>query len=47
VRADDFRGLRRLARQIGDQFLAGFVCYAGREPLSFGDRLSAVPISAL
>ncbi len=47
VRADDFRGLRRLARHAGAQFVAGFVLYAGREPLSFGDRLRAVPISAL
>lgn len=47
VRADDFRGIRHLHRRLGDQLLAGFVLYAGRQALPFGDRLRALPISAL
>ena len=47
VRAEDFRGLRHLANRLGDRFRAGIVLYAGEQQLSFGDRLSALPISAL
>jgi uncharacterized protein len=47
VRADDFRGLRHLARRLGDRFRAGIVLYAGQQQLPFGDRLTALPISAL
>ena len=47
VRAEDFRGIQRLARRLGDQFVAGFVLYTGAHALSFGDRLRALPISAL
>ncbi len=47
VRTDDFRGLRRLAERLGDNFVAGYVLYTGTTTLPFGDRLRAVPISAL
>jgi predicted AAA+ superfamily ATPase len=47
VRTDDFRGLRRLHRRLGDRFLAGFVLYAGTQQLSFGDRLTCLPLAAL
>jgi uncharacterized protein len=47
VRSEDFRGIQRLARRIGDQLVAGIVLYAGRQPLPFGDRLRAWPISTL
>ncbi|MEU4830648.1 ATP-binding protein [Streptosporangium sp. NPDC023615] len=47
VRADDFKGLRHLARRLGDRFIAGYVLYAGRETLPFGDRMRALPLSAL
>jgi uncharacterized protein len=47
VRSEDFRGIERLGRQLGDQLLAGIVLYAGQTPLPFGDRLRAWPISAL
>jgi predicted AAA+ superfamily ATPase len=47
VRADDFRGLRRLQRRLGPRFRAGFVLYCGVESLSFGDGLTCLPISAL
>ncbi|GAA0374080.1 hypothetical protein Acor_41960 [Acrocarpospora corrugata] len=47
VRADDFQGLQHLARKIGDRLIAGFVMYAGREVLPFGDRMRALPMSCL
>ena len=47
VRTDDFRGLRRLHRRLGNRFVAGFVLYAGTQQLSFGDRLTGLPLAAL
>src|SRR3569833_1700328 len=47
VRADDFRGLKRLQRRLGPRFRAGFVLYCGAESRSFGDGLTCLPISAL
>ncbi|MGH3833259.1 MAG: DUF4143 domain-containing protein, partial [Pseudonocardiaceae bacterium] len=47
VRSEDFRGIQHLRRRLGDQLLAGFVLYAGRQKLPFGERLCALPISAL
>ena len=47
VRSDDFRGLRRLAERLGQDFVAGVVLYTGTATLPFGDKLRAVPISAL
>ncbi|MGL4175628.1 MAG: DUF4143 domain-containing protein [Dermatophilaceae bacterium] len=47
VHADDFRGIRHLARRLGDRLVAGIVLYAGSTPLPFGDRLRAWPISGL
>lgn len=47
VRAGDFAGIRRLQRRLGEQLVAGVVLYAGSQALPFGDRLRALPISAL
>jgi uncharacterized protein len=47
VRAEDFRGLRFLQRRMGERFTAGFVLYCGNESLSFGDKMAALPMSAL
>ncbi|MBG6102083.1 ATP-binding protein [Micromonospora vinacea] len=47
VGPDDFRGLRRLADRLGDDFVAGIVLYTGTSTLPFGDRLRAMPVSAL
>jgi len=47
VRSEDFRGIQRLARRLGDQLIAGIVRYAGGHALPFGERLRAWPISAL
>lgn len=47
VRSEDFRGIRRIQRRVGDQMVAGVVLYAGAQALPFGERLRALPISAL
>nr|BFE76850.1 hypothetical protein GCM10020092_101510 [Actinoplanes digitatis] len=47
VGPDDFRGLRRLAERLGDDFVCGVVLYTGGSTLPFGDRLRAMPVSAL
>ena len=43
----DFKGLATLRDELGDSFVHGFVLYTGARSLSFGDRLTALPISAL
>ncbi|MFI7544185.1 ATP-binding protein [Actinoplanes sp. NPDC049599] len=47
VGPDDFRGLRRLAERLGDDFLVGVVLYTGTATLPFGTKLRAIPVSAL
>ncbi|SPL92420.1 ATPase [[Actinomadura] parvosata subsp. kistnae] len=47
VRGGDFRGLRHLADRLGDDFVAGVVLYTGTQTLPFGDRMRAMPVSAL
>ena len=32
VRSEDFRGMQRIQRQVGDQLIAGIVVYAGQSP---------------
>lgn len=43
----DFRGLEALRDERGDAFAAGVVIHAGEQTLPFGDRLWALPVSAL
>ena len=43
----DFRGLEWMRSLVGERFKCGIVLYGGREPLPFGPRLWALPISAL
>lgn len=43
----DFRGLSHLRDRIGSRLVAGVVLYAGDRTFSYGDRLWAVPLSAL
>lgn len=43
----EFAGLRTLAAAIGDKFVRGVVLYLGDRALQFGDRLWAMPVSAL
>lgn len=47
VRAEDFKGLRRLAEAAGEDFRLGLVLYDGHRAYPFGDRLLAAPVSAL
>ncbi|MEV4888483.1 DUF4143 domain-containing protein, partial [Nonomuraea sp. NPDC055795] len=47
VRPDDFKGLRHLAERVGPDFIAGLVLHTGTGTFSFGDRMLAVPVSAL
>ncbi len=43
----DFSGIESLAEAVPKRFVRGIVIYAGSETVSFGPRLSAVPVSAL
>jgi uncharacterized protein len=43
----DFRGLSELRDSRGDDFLAGIVLYCGEQTLPFGERMWALPVSAL
>jgi uncharacterized protein len=43
----DFRGLEELRESRGDDFLAGVVIHPGEQTIPFGDRLWALPVSAL
>ena len=45
--AKDFRGLKHLANAAGADFVQGVLLYDGERVLPFGERLAAVPISAL
>jgi hypothetical protein len=45
--AKDFRHLTWLRDKLGDRLAAGIVLNLGTESLSFGDRLMAIPVSAL
>ena len=47
IRTEDLAGLRNLARQLGDRFVAGYVLYTGQQALSFGERIKALPLDAL
>lgn len=43
----DFAGLDRIAAAAGPAFIQGILLYDGEKTLSFGDKLRAVPLSAL
>lgn len=47
VGGQDFRGLQSLAEASGNSFLRGVVLYGGKEILSFGSNLIAMPIDSL
>lgn len=47
VEARDFAGLAFLRDKTGARFTLGAVLYTGREPVRFGDKLWALPLSAL
>lgn len=43
----DLQSVVRTSCRLSDDFVHGFVLYTGPRRLSFGDRLTALPISAL
>ena len=47
ISAKDLKGLRTLAEAVGKRFHRGLVLYTGSEVVPFGQRLHAVPMSAL
>lgn len=47
VNEADLRHLRMLRDRLGTRFVAGVLLYPGSQALSFGDRLMALPASAL
>ncbi len=47
IRADDFKGLRKLGDICQEGFKLGIIFYNGENIIPFGDRLFAAPISCL
>lgn len=47
VGSDDFRHLRWLADRLGERFVAGYVLHLGQQTHRFGERMAALPVSAL
>jgi predicted AAA+ superfamily ATPase len=47
VTGRDFKHLDSLKAKLGSDFVHGYVVYLGTSTLSFGDRLTAVPLGAL
>jgi predicted AAA+ superfamily ATPase len=47
VHPADFKGLTRLRDALGDRFAQGLILHDGERAISFGDRLMAMPVSAL
>ena len=47
VGAQDFRHLRWLADRLGDRFAGGYVLHLGTQTHPFGDRMMALPLSAM
>ena len=47
VRAEDLRGLRRLAERAGERWRRGVLLYLGRDSVPFGERLDVLPVSGL
>lgn len=47
VQANDFKGLRFLAEQVGPRFHRGVVLYTGRSMVPFGSNMAALPASEL
>lgn len=47
VSSDDFAGLRYLKEQVGKDFVRGIVLYLGKDTLSFGEAMLAMPMDSL
>lgn len=47
VNEEDFAGLKQLKVETGKDFVRGIVLYGGKDIVSFGDHMVAMPIAAL
>ncbi|MFA7342824.1 MAG: ATP-binding protein [Terrimicrobiaceae bacterium] len=47
ITSKDFRGLRSLAEEFGERLRAGVLLYTGEEVVSFGERLTLLPVQSL
>ena len=47
VSTDDFKHLKWFAKNLAKTKFIGIVLYSGKDVLSFGDKLYAVPLSHL
>ncbi len=47
VHEQDTAHLKALSKRFGDRFIRGVVLYTGESTVGFGDKITAVPISAL
>ena len=47
VNEGDFAGLRALADEAGEKFTRGVLLYGGDAILPFGDKMIAMPVSAI
>ena len=47
VTPKDFAGLQTQAEDTGQHFVRGVILYTGEQAVSFGERLRALPVSAL
>ena len=47
VTAHDFRGLKVLESELGDDFIRGIVLYLGDKVIAFGSNMIAMPVSCL
>ncbi len=47
VSGDDFKGLRSFGEAVGKRFVGGVVLHLGQEAVPFGEKLHALPMTAL
>jgi predicted AAA+ superfamily ATPase len=47
IDGSEFRGLKAMREKLGKRFTLGVLLYSGPQPLPFGDRLWALPLSAM
>lgn len=47
IAKDDFKHLKMFQESVKEKFLHGFVLYAGNMSVSFGEKLTALPITSL
>lgn len=47
ISEDDFKGLKKFQESVGDKFIQGILLYTGTTHLSWGEKLTASPITTL